>query len=61
MESYAEGSLQMIATLSEYSWTNEPSQSSETNLNEENALPGFTMVSVMTSSVLAVYFVAKKQ
>ena len=61
METYAEGSLQMIATLSEYSWTNEPSQSSETDLNEESALPGFTMVSVMTSSVLAVYFVARKQ
>ena len=61
MENYEEGSLQMISTLSEYSWTNEPSQSSETDLNEESALPGFTMVSVMASSVLAVYFVARKQ
>jgi hypothetical protein len=61
MEAYEEGSLQVISTLSEYSWTNEPSQSSETDLNEESALPGFTMVSVMASSVLAVYFVARKQ
>ena len=61
MEYYEEGSLQMIATLSEYSWTNEPSQASETDLAEENALPGFTMVSVMASSILAVYFVARKQ
>ena len=61
MEYYEEGSLQMIATLTEYSWTNEPSQASETDLAEENALPGFTMVSVMASSILAVYFVARKQ
>ena len=61
MEYYEEGSLQMIATLTEYSWTNEPSQASETDLDEENALPGFTMLSVMASSVLAVYFVARKQ
>ena len=61
MEYYEEGSLQMIATLTEYSWTNEPSQASETDLVEENALPGFTMLSVMASSVLAVYFVARKQ
>ena len=61
MESYAEGSLQMIATLSEYSWTNEPSQVSETDLSEESALPGFTMISVMASCVLAAYFVARKQ
>jgi hypothetical protein len=61
MEYYEEGSLQMIATLTEYSWANEPSQTSETDLNEESALPGFTMVSVMASSVLAVYFVARKQ
>tara|TARA_B100000900_G_scaffold42707_1_gene31791 strand:- start:249 stop:1226 length:978 start_codon:yes stop_codon:yes gene_type:complete len=61
MEYYEEGSLQMIATLTEYSWTNEPSQASETDLAEENALPGFTMLSVIASSVLAVYFVARKQ
>jgi len=61
MEYYEEGSLQMIATLTEYSWTNEPSQVSETDLDEENALPGFTMISVMASCVLAAYFVARKQ
>lgn len=61
MEYYEEGSLQMIATLTEYSWTNEPSQASETDLDEENALPGFTMISVMASCVLAAYFVARKQ
>ena len=40
----------MIATLSEY-WTNEPSQSSETDLNEFVS----PMVSVMKSSVLSVF------
>jgi hypothetical protein len=61
MENYQEGSLQMIATLREYSWTNEPSQASETDLEDDLGLPGFTMVSLMTSSVLAVYFVARKE
>lgn len=61
MEYYEEGSLQMIATLSEYSWTNEPVQASDTDAGDGLGLPGFTMVSVMASSVLAVYFVARKQ
>jgi hypothetical protein len=61
MEFYDEGSLQMIATLSEYSWTNEPVQASDTDAGDDLGLPGFTMVSVMASSVLAVYFVARKQ
>ncbi len=57
MELYQDGTLQMISTLTEYSWTNEPSQVSETDLSEESALPGFTMISVMASCVLAAYFV----
>ena len=61
MEYYEEGSLQMIATLSEYSWTNEPVQASDADTGDDLGLPGFTMVSVMASSVLAVYFVARKQ
>ena len=61
MELYQDGTLQMISTLTEYSWTNEPSQISETDLTEESALPGFTMISVMVSCVLAAYFVARKQ
>ena len=61
MELYQDGTLQMISTLTEYSWTNEPSQVSETDLSEESALPGFTMISVMASCVLAAYFVARKQ
>ena len=61
MEYYEEGSLQMIATLSEYSWTNEPVQASDTDVGDDSELPGFTVVSVMVSSVLAVYFVARKQ
>ena len=61
MEYYEEGSLQMIATLSEYSWTNEPVQASDADASDDLGLPGFTMVSVMASSVLAVYFVARKQ
>lgn len=61
MEYYEEGSLQMIATLSEYSWTNEPVQASDTDAGDDLGLPGFTMASVMASSVLAVYFVSRKQ
>lgn len=61
MESYQDGSLQMIATLSEYSWTNEPSQASETDTDDALGLPGFTMVSLMASSVFAVYFVSRKK
>jgi len=61
MESYQDGSLFMIASLIDYNWTKEPSQVSETDLSEESALPGFTMISVMASCVLAAYFVARKQ
>jgi len=60
MEYYQEGSLQMIATLTEYSWTAEPSQTGETDLADDLGLPGFTMVSLMASSVFAIYFVARK-
>ena len=61
MEYYEDGSLQMIATLTEYSWTNEPSHTGETDLADDLGLPGFTMVSLMASSVFAVYFVARKE
>ncbi len=61
IEYYQEGSLQMIATLSEYSWANEPSQASESDSDDALGLPGFTMVSLMASSVFAVYFVARKE
>jgi len=61
MESYQDGSLQMIATLSEYSWANEPSQASETDTDDTLGLPGFTMVSLMASSIFAVYFVSRKE
>ena len=61
MEYYEEGSLQMIATLSEYSWTNEPVQASDTDAGDDLGLPGFTMATVMASSVLAVYFVSRKR
>lgn len=60
MESYQEGTLQMIATLTEYSWTNEPVKESDSDLVEEDALPGFTIVSVMVSCALGVYFVNRK-
>lgn len=61
MESYENGSLQMIATLVDYSWTNEPMPTSQDNTIVEDELPGFTVVPALMSSLSALYFVARKE
>lgn len=61
MESYENGSLQMIATLVDYSWTNEPMPTSQDNTIVEDELPGFTVVPALMSSLFALYFVARKE
>ena len=44
----------MIATLVDYSWTNEPSQNPMDNADEaEGLLPGFTLLPTLVASVLA--------
>ena len=54
MEYYEDGALQMIATLVDYSWTNEPSQNPMDNADEaEGLLPGFTLLPTLVASVLA--------
>ena len=61
MESYENGSLQMIATLADYSWTNEPMPDSQENTIADDELPGFTILSALMSALFAVYFVARKK
>ena len=61
MESYENGSLQMIATLADYSWTNEPVTTSQENTIAGDELPGFTIVSALMSALFALYFVARKE
>ncbi len=65
MEYYEEGGLQMIATLEDYKWTNEPSlpahlaESNEGGLIGE--LPGFTILPTLVASVLALFIVKRNQ
>ena len=55
MEYYEDGALQMVATLVDYSWTNDPSQVSENTGDEvESLLPGFTLLPTLAASVFAV-------
>jgi len=61
MEYYENGSLQMIATLTDYSWTNEPMPTSQDNAIVEDELPGFTVFPALMSSLFALYFVARKE
>ena len=61
MESYENGSLQMIAILADYSWTNEPMPDSQENTIADDELPGFTILSALMSALFAVYFVARKE
>lgn len=60
-ESYENGSLQMIGTLVDYSWTNEPIPTSQPNTSAVGELPGFTIVSALMPALFAVYFVARKE
>jgi hypothetical protein len=60
-ESYENGSLQMIATLVDYSWTNEPIPTSQANTIAVGELPGFTIVSALMPALFAVYFVTRKE
>ena len=54
MEYYEDGALQMVATLVDYSWTNDPSQVSENTGDEvEGLLPGFTLLPTLAASVFA--------
>ena len=61
IESYENDTLQMIATLADYSWTNEPMPTSQDNAIVEDELPGFTVVPALMSSLFALYFVARKE
>jgi len=61
MEFYENGSLQMIATLADYSWTNEPMPTSQDNAIVGDELPGFTVVPALMSALFALYFVARKE
>ncbi len=51
----------MIATLVDYSWTNEPIPTSQANTIAVGELPGFTIVSALMPALFAVYFVARKE
>jgi hypothetical protein len=61
IESYENDTLQMIATLADYSWTNEPMPTSQDNAIVEDGLPGFTVFPALMSSLFALYFVARKE
>lgn len=59
MEYYENGTLQMIATLSDYSWSLEPkpdqSSTNSDSTSEDEELPGFAFSSAIISSMFAVY------
>jgi len=61
MEYYENGSLQMIGTLTDYSWTNEPTQTSENNAIADDELPGFTLVPALLASVFAVFIINRNE
>ena len=64
LEYYEEGDLQMIGTLEDYKWTNEPSISGNTDSNEGgliDELPGFTIIPTVIASVLALFIVKRNQ
>ena len=64
MEYYEEGNLQMIATLDDYKWTNEPSLSGTGESNEGDLigeLPGFTILPTLAVSILALFIVKRNQ
>lgn len=64
MEFYEEGNLQMIATLDDYKWTNEPSLSGTGESNEGDLigeLPGFTILPTLAASILALFIVKRNQ
>jgi len=60
-ESYKNGSLQMIATLADYSWTNEPTKTSDNIANLDDEMPGFTLVSALLASMSAIFFVSRNE
>jgi hypothetical protein len=61
IESYENDTLQMIAILADYSWTNEPMPTSQDNAIVGDELPGFTIVPALMSFLFALYFVARKE
>jgi len=64
MEFYEDGNLQMIMTLEEYKWTNEPSLSKTSESNEEgliDELPGFTSISAFIALILALVVMRQNQ
>jgi len=64
MESYENESLQMIMTLADYSWTNEPTQTSDDitiNAIGDDELTGFTLITALMATIFAISFVTRKE
>ena len=64
-ETYEDGNLQMIMTLEDYIWTNEPSLSPDSADPNEGSLieglPGFTILPTLIASVLALFITKRNQ